>query len=329
MFLQASVENDFALLRYHAYMKPIISHNSALEYWRSVRTEKRTCRPVSSAKPLLEKPPTVNLFDEASAWEFRRPLHVLVESGNTRRRSKDLVCHTKSGSLPAKAVLDTRRGFYVCSPELCFLQSASFLELSKMIELGFELCGTYDASCENLRSCNPLTTHKKLTTFITRAEGFHGRKQALRALQYVSENAASPQETLLVMLLCLPYRLGGYGLEPPSLNYRIDLSTKASTIAGKKYLVCDLYWPRAKVAVEYDSDAFHTGPKRIAQDSERRAALATMGITVITVTRKQLRSSKELHAVAHLLADHVGKPLQYKDPTFTQARLKLRAAILS
>lgn len=325
--IKDSMRLDF--LGYHDFMKPVITHTSALEYWRSVRIGDRTYKSVSSAKTLLNKPPHAGSFDKPGAWWLQAPLHVLINDKNLCRSSKNVVSHIWQGHLPRGAILDTRQGFCVCSPELTFLQMANTLDRVKLIELGFELCGTYDVLDGVIRSCAPLTNSKKLLSFASRANGMHGRKKTLRALQYVTESSASPRETILTMLLCLPYKLGGYGLDMPILNHRIDLDKKTGMPEKKAYYVCDLYWPKVKLAVEYDSDEFHTGVQRISQDSMRRTALANKGITVISVTNRQISSSNELKSVAHALASHLGKRLQYTEPRFSQACMGLRKALFS
>lgn len=207
------------------------------------------------------------------------------------------------------------------------MQVATSLDLSQLIELGYEFCGTYDASGEILISCKPLTCVKKLKDYATKAKGMHGRDKALRALRYVVDNSASPRETLLAMLLCLPNALGGYGIKLPILNHKIDMNKRSAKAARKNYLVCDLYWSDAKLAVEYDSDEFHVGAERISEDSTRRMALAAKKITVISVTNRQLNNGGELNAVAHSVASQTGKRLRYKDPEFTHAHLALRESL--
>jgi len=135
-------------------------------------------------------------------------------------------------------------------------------------------------------------------------------------------------ETRLVMMLCLPYKLGGYAIEMPALNHRIDLKKAARKITDKKFCVCDLYWPQVKLAVEYEGEESHTGIENVSKDSSRRDALIAMGITVITVTKWQINSPKEVNGIAHLLADKLGKRLRYKDPDFTRRCIELQKILL-
>jgi len=305
-------------------MKAIMSHISALEYWKSVRLSPHAFWPVTSTPALLSAPPELRTPDELEGMEVSAPVHVLVGNHNARRSSGYFTSHVRKGKLPRGSIVHIEDELYVCSPELTFVQMATMVELPELIRIGFELCGKYDDSSNSVLSCDPLTRIRKLSAYVERAEGVFGREKALRALKYLADNSASPRETILTMLLCLPYRLGGYRIEMPRLNYRIDLSKEAKKIAHKGYCECDLYWPRFKFAVEYDSNEFHTGAERIADDSSRRAALAKMGIAVVAVTNRQLYDSGRFNKLAHFIAENTGKRLQYKDPEFTRSHFRLR-----
>lgn len=163
-------------------------------------------------------------------------------------------------------------GFCVCSPEFTFVQAAAICELPKFIEIGYELCGTYDLSGGGYRECAPLTTVERLTAFAGAADGVHGVRKARRALRYVAERSASPRETVLTMLLCLPYGLGGYGIEMPLLNHRVDVVGDALKMTSKKYCVCDLFWPKANLVIEYGGGGVaHRDRARIERfDAPRR-----------------------------------------------------------
>lgn len=314
-------------MSYDASMDPVLSYLSALEYWRSVRIGSRSFRFVQDAGLLLVEAPKKDALAEPGPWWLTRPLHALVSSRSARRSSSEITCHVQSAPLPPGSILDSCNGFCVCSPELCFMQMASVWSLPKLIELGYELCGTYDVSNGQVRECLPLTSVDKLLAYAESAGLVYGRKKALRALRYVSNGSASPRETILAMSLCLPYALGGYGLPMPSLNHRVNLNARARRIAGRKYLVCDLYWPDAKLDVEYDGE-LHVEAERVSKDSMRRDALLSMGIKVVTITNWQLNDGGEMNALAHVAAECLGKRLRYKDPGFTRVHLALRNELL-
>ena len=123
-------------------MEPVLCHTSALEYWRSVRFGSRSFRAVQDARPLLVAPPLKGTLAQPGCWWLKRPLHVLVAESHKRRTSKEVISHIEGNELPSGSILDTCNGFSVCSPELCFVQMATMLDLPRLIELGFEWCGT-------------------------------------------------------------------------------------------------------------------------------------------------------------------------------------------
>jgi hypothetical protein len=78
---------------------------------------------------------------------------------------------------------------------------------------------------------------------------------------------------------------------------------------GDDFITPDLLWDDAHLAIEYDSDAFHTASRRIANDARRRDVLTELGYRVITVTTEHMRSAPEIERVATLVAKHLGQAL--------------------
>jgi len=261
----------------------------------------------------------------------------MLSNPSSRRLSVKIKQHVFKGDTPAGCFVNSGDGYMVSTPEFCFLQLANQLPLARLIQLGYELCGTYSIpvtwDSNMLRNGfykrKPLTSVRALQAFTERMSGVSGYQKAVRALRYILDGSASPMETKLAMLLTLPYNLGGYGFIFPELNYRITPSKTAKKSASKDYYECDLFWPDYDLAVEYDSDAHHTGAKNIAADSKKRNALALIGIAVITVTKEQIYSRTELEKVARILAKRLDKRLFHRrNPGFATAHFDLRNLLL-
>lgn len=280
------------------------------------------------ARRLFSEPPKLTANEKEALSRLDLPLHVLTTGKSARRNSKTLTSHLWNGPLHKGTILDSGKGFYVVSPEFCFALMAKTLSIPKLIELGFELCGIYDIFRGAIYKAKPLTTVSRLKAFVSKMQNFHGKRKALRALSFVLENSASPMETTLTMLLCLPYRLGGYGLPKPSLNHRIDLPYRKHYDFSAEFYVCDLYWPKTRLAVEYDSNQFHTGEERIVYDSCRRLDLMYIKITVLTVTWDQVKDVRMLDDFANRLSKRLGKRLRLPEAGFPQARQALRKELL-
>ena len=92
------------------------------------------------------------------------------------------------------------------APEFCFLQMAGCLSLVQLIQLGFELCGTYALVGERPGGspCRPVDDEGQASCFCRAVIRARGCKKAARAVRYVQDGAASPMETMLAMMLCLP-----------------------------------------------------------------------------------------------------------------------------
>lgn len=309
---KVSVSRQMYALR----MSIVLSHISALSMRGHLPKRNEDLR----IQELIAQTPHLTPENTKTLESIDRPLHVLIADKKFRRRAKEVQCHVWKKSLPQGAILDIGGDVYVSSPEFCFVQMAQSLSLLQTIELGYDLCGRYHISKNEITLVEPLTTVAKLESFVSQMHNVHGIRKTSRALPYVVDNSASPMETRLVMLLCLPYKLGGYGLSRPLLNYRVDLT-------AAKYYVCDLMWPEECLALEYDSDQFHTNERNIGHDSIKRTHLARAGVTVYSVTRSQIQSRYEVDVLARLLAQHMGKRIRVSEPQFSRARYELRNSL--
>jgi very-short-patch-repair endonuclease len=303
-----------------------------LEYWQDAEAR----RSLSSKKLRIKKPPThlpeTKGFLEKVSSQFALPLHVLVGSSNARKATQALHCHIYSEASPEGSFIEIAEGVSVCSPELCFVQMANELSLEKTIMLGFEFCGSYrlgnrEDESRGFRDDLPLTSVAKLKAYIEKVPSIKGKAQASRALQFVSDNSASPMETILTMLLTLPYRLGGYGFEMPILNHPIATVSFARNKAKKLYR-CDLFWPKQRIALEYDSEAYHANQSQMIKDAIRRNSLTAAGITLITVTKKQVNEVEKLRELAGMLEKLLGRRLNCRNEDFPVHQARLRASIL-
>lgn len=230
------------------------------------------------------------------------PTHLLVPGKRAAATIRSASCHVRSDALPGGSFVRVSDGLLLCSPELCFLQMASRVSFLQLVKLGHELCALYTLQPDGRAGYErvlPPTTVRALEAYLRRCEGMAGCSVASKALRYIAVASGSPMETALAIVLCLPLRLGGYGLPLPRMNYRIEARRGSRGTSDKRYYLCDLFWPEANVAIEYDSDLEHTGSARIAEDAQRRNDLTALGITTITATRGQVMDAEKLSRIAH------------------------------
>jgi very-short-patch-repair endonuclease len=253
----------------------------------------------------------------SNPWGLTTPLHILVGNSNARKTTRSLICHICSEEFPRGSFIEGASGLSVSSPELVFIQMAEILSLEELVQLGFELCGGYRLGnrvdvLRGFRDDRPLTSVARLSAYLQSTPGIKGKTKARRALQFIADGAASPMETIVTMLLTLPYKLGGYGFSMPLLNYSVDVSLNTSRNARTRKYRCDLYWPERRVAIEYDSESYHVDSKQIAKDMIRRNALVSTGIKVVTVSKTQVSNRANLRELAFVLGKLLGKRMKFQ-----------------
>ena len=320
-------------------MDVFFTNETALEFWRLQRRsqENRNYCPCRRMPPCEASASYIVRLGET--WGLSLPLDIMVGERTARRPSKAVRPHVCSKPIPKGSFVSVGDDLYLSSPEFCFFRMAAKYPLAKLIALGFEICGSYSLpgsastggdqgdSVQTMYDLPPLSSKKRLTAFSARMEGWVGHKQALKALRFVADGSASPMEAVLVILLTLPYRLGGYALPMPELNGSIYPKKGVSRFAGRDFYRGDLLWRDAGVVAEYNSDLEHANPDRIARDAIRRSDLSLCGIYEVTITNGQIKSMELFDKVAKQIAVRIGKKLRYKEPEFLKARRELRRVL--
>ena len=308
----------------------ILSHRSALAYWRQAEA------PATSE--LLDTQTAIEKLGEAEGaarlGEIRRmlcdterlwlktPMDLLSRSRNDRRVTSLTHIHCMQTVPPAGAFAylannETPKAdkpeLLASTPEFCFVQLASTLEIWDLIELGYELCGNYSAAQEpggKHVSGKPVSTPQKLLDFALSASGMTGAKRARSAARWIVENASSPDEARICMLAHLPRSLGGMGSKAPMLGQHIPAPEAVTRILGSRMCSPDLYWPDAGVAVEYDARAWPSSMTRNEYESRKRNAYRMMGIMLVCVSGDDLSRPQTTRARFDLVNRKCGRRLQ-------------------
>ena len=285
------------------------------------------------------------LDETAQRWlsHVGDPVHAFVASRSKGTNTKRLVTHVFSQPVPYGAFLDVGHDVCVCTPQFSFLQMAAKTDLVDAVCVGMELCGTYSRWClepEDAGDANspasgkgrgcafdlpPVLRANRLPSFVERLSAFRGSKGANAALRWVLDNSASPMETAVYLLLCLPKRLGGYGLPKPVLNPKLMVSNPD----GLKERYPDLFWVGVNIDVEYNSDAEHSGEWARYRDSKREVELTVANVKVLPLTRAQLMDSAEFDAFAQGLRRMLGIHARGYDAAWAFKRDELRRRLLA
>ena len=313
----------------------IFGHKTALAILRSAAP--RTLPPVAGrARVLPSRAPARGEVEaaiehlEASYPDLRleRPAHVLVGSAALGRPSKAVKSHSLTVPLSGTSFYRLGDGVFACVPALAFVQEAARgKSLVAMLELGYELCGTYRTRRTGAAAAygvEPLASVRSLGGYAARNASVDGARKVGRALRYLADGSASARETKQALVLGLPHRHGGYGLGIPRMNYEVGASRAAEALTGKKSFRMDLCWPERKLDVEYQSREWHEGEASRVSDSRRANALMSMGWTVVGVTNDELDSFAATEAIAQTLRRHLGKHSQIRTSDYHARKLELR-----
>ena len=270
---------------------------------------------------------------------IRTPIQALVPNRSMASRSERLVTHAWSHDIPSGAYLRLDSGIYLPTPAFLIQQLASQLDKIGLILLGLELCGFYSkwsfpatgahhTVMDEFEGCTyelePAVSVVRLTNYMRQRNGERGHRAAQHILERVLDRSASPMESAVYLLLCLPRRLGGYGLPAPVLNVEVKVST--STTTSSRFP--DLYWPSRSLDVEYDSDQDHSGNWSRYRDARRTVELAAERITVLPLTRAQLYNASEFEAFAATVRRNLGIRARTLDEDWRTKHSLLRERLL-
>ena len=333
-----------------------LTHNTALQFWqlatnpaRWKRSRRITWPRDTPTFPTCSKlKETLSILGELNVANLDEPIDILVDSAASRRHTSGVTCHVCKASLPEKSFVRIGADIFVASPELLFAQEAAKLSFPEIVLLGFELCGRYSvppisnlvllehqskSAAEDFRERGffnrpPLTTVERLASFLAKTKRLHGKKNAVDAIRHTINGSASPMESVCAMLLCLPLSRGGFGIEQPLMNAHVDMKGKLAPLAAIDSYECDMLWPEANLVIEYDSGLEHSGERRIAKDSRKRADLAAANMSVITMTKQQVMGVASMEQIARRVAKLTGKRIRKGTFGLTDARIALRKAII-
>ena len=263
-------------------------------------------------------------------------VHALVNEKKMVVNRGGITTHLWSTKVPRGAFLKLEDDLYVSSPAFVFLQMARELDALALCKLGLELCGLYalpekhtpyvpNSVDETIYELNPVTTAKKIDSLCKNADDKVAEVGKARMVaSWLVDNAASPMEAHTYMLLCLPKRIGGYGLPKPVLNPKVTV-LKAE---DEEQRYPDLFWERKSVDIEYQSDLAHGGDWNHYKDSKRAVTLTVNKITVLPLTKTQLKNADDFHELAIGLHRLLGVQVRYFDDKWKTRRGELRKAVL-
>ena len=296
--------------------------------------------PISPAELRAALPQEIASFDAAT------PIELTYFSRGTRSESREVWARTLLTDLPANAFLEVERAsglpwgwggtetyrIYVESAGLSTLRMSQFLlrqmadnaieagaAPAQLISFVMELCGSYArdplsrAGDECAYGLEPLASTREVLDFVASLRDVRGIRLARQAATLAVGGSGSPVETMIALLFKLPPELGGVGLPDFVMNEPIEWPDAVIDLLDHDRMRPDIYWPRHRVAFEYEGHT-HAGTDAYEEDRSRVRDYQLCGITVIPATKKNvrnLRATGDLIAlVAHALAATDGPGLE-------------------
>jgi len=314
-------------------MKVVLTYETAIRYWRTHSLDSTSpSRAVSLADVAKNRADIESLCPKHLLSEGTS-LRILVEGQTAKSNSSIHRTIAWSGELPPNSLRKISDGVFLSSPEMCFLQFCAHNTLARCVLLGMEMCGSYAVGSDGhacLYDREKLTNPSRLRAFLDECDNHKGVKRARTALGHIVPNAASPMETVVTLLLCMPLKYGGYGLPRPQMNHGVDLG-RSSSLAGKRSYRCDLFWPEQQVALEYNSIEYHAEVEAMERDYKRANVLTSMGHTVIAVTWPMVKNEQAFDDLSRLLAKtlRVRTRPETRHIRFKQERSRLRHEVMT
>lgn len=258
--------------------------------------------------------------------EIKGHIHLVVGRRNSRRRTAEVCSHIWHGPIPDGLICDLDDGIYVSGPEIIFMQMASVLDPIELMQLGYELCGSYACSPVPGNPARPthrpVTSVERLRFVCDLCRGITGYKNANRVLKYLANGSRSPMESQVATVLCLPKHAGGLGCNPPLLNHKIYLDDTARAICNKSHLIMDMYFTDVGINFEYKGRGSHEGLEKQISDDLRSNALLHHDIETINLWSRSAYDEAQIRSLVEIVKRRQSRRRQDKreDSAVTKER---------
>lgn len=272
-----------------------LSHNTALSIYKEYRIGYLSFNLFKSKNSLFKNSCISNkLVNRAkNLINTNNAIDILINNKNSYHKNKQVKRHLCSIKLPNNAFRKISNNIFIISPEFLFCQMASTFSVSELLIFGMEICGTYVTNKKQLFTNNtPLTSAIKILAFCKNfrkhQNNFKGIKKAVEVASMLKDNSASPKESVLYSALASPRKWGGFNIKNLNINKEINISSKAKAICNQNYIRSDLSIAKSKIAIEYDSDQFHSVIAQNRKDKKRINALLHDKWKIFTFLADQL-----------------------------------------
>ena len=288
----------------------IICGKSAETFWRLSNLNFKKLHKASLPQNYYHTIKKKDAIQIAEALTLPLPLFVASPYKSNNFSGKNLICNTRSRTYPDGSYFTFRFSNYeifIDSPELLFLEKSNSLQFIDYLKFGYEICGNYFIDKSNtLATHDPITSKNKIQDFLNATSKIPGRRKALKASQYIFDDSRSPRETGIAILLSSPINYGGFGMSGFSLNINFFLNEISTKILGKPVLMVDIGWKDEKIAIEYNSNLYHSSAEDLTRDAKRNIALQLSGYKCIQITAGILNNFNSFDVIMQSLRSELG-----------------------
>lgn len=286
-----------------------LSHQTASKYWlrRDLNGTKKT-RAIPAPSDTQSSTALHDARRLVLGLEEDETLHALVSDERNAHVMKSVALHRCNTAYPSWSFRQINRDTFVASPELCFLEAATYLPFEALVLYGMELCGTYAriSNEETRYKRKPLTSKQKIAAYLDKSKRAYGAKKAKKACRYILDGSASPRESVLAFVMMYPHCLGGFGMPAPLLNHEIQVNLPSKVHFGEKQILHgDIVWREANLIVEYDGSQHGIEDNHVS-DKKRDHLMLEAGYDVVRFTDKSIRSGTELERLARTINRKAG-----------------------
>lgn len=305
---------------------------SAIEFWRAIRLQGPSAlarmrlqhdaaasslpdwRKAGSIKrlPVFQAPShawlAATLLNDGSP--LSGPIDLLVSTGESRGYSLSAVGHRVPSDLLLQEVVRVNEHVYVTSPARSLFDVERGLSRCEFLRLASEFCGSYAIDAGGQRGFQTVPPLLQVADIIETCRPRIKTRagiRLMRGLSFALDGCASPAEASMALLLCLPFRDGGYSLPLPKMNETVVPTAYVKPLMDRNHYVGDAVWRDRRVIVEYDSRTEHSRGLSVAHDNVRKLALESMGYHVVSVTNVMLADKGLFEKVALDVAKRLGR----------------------
>ena len=309
----------FFLRKYYVFMEYYLSHTSALQIYRALRTRRHELLTHGfneylnkfnlDARQLLTKDdiPYRDLVRAINAEllvdygiELKNPVEITVSNKKNSCAYEGIHFHVDTcASLDSVIKLNISSfSVLISSPFELLFQMASKLSLLELVLLISEFQGRFviDASTGELQSnwYSPLFKKSELLAYLSKKKGARSFRKVKAAVDLSVENAASPMEVKLALRALMPVYKGGYAIPCVELNKEFEIQNMSGIKSQKKNRAIDLLLSigvsnargTQNVALEYNGSV-HESIEVAGRDYKRSNELLAAGIEEFVISKNE------------------------------------------